>query len=1756
MEYKNNNDFLYKSKSPKSITSSTSYNFEKYKSFNRSFGSPFKLSLTIFNNKNKDKIREKCWEELTNTIINNYNAKKGTRVKDFGVFTFINLKQSKENDFYHFNNKQVNDIPVFIVNESFIDYIKPGIYDDKNGLTYLNNKKYSLNKSIEIEDINYQKLSKKVNISKDKFEETILYIIDDIKDKIKQQIFNAKKMEGLGIFLRRGNIFGMRFNNKMEMVYINNLKTDYNLFPTKIRLKKHLIKPLNENDKNYGSKIDYKSNILINLNKINKKIKQQNKEQNENNYVNSVDDKSIVKFNDSLRNFNLLKLKSLNIKKEIWKEIYNTKDILLQKIKENNNNDFILKENLINIFLNYNEFLDFETINKIINIYDKNKTTIEYNKLINNLFNDIQKILNNGEKNLVNIKLDSKKSNFKSDKLPNIKIINYENKKDKIITEEEEKLYKMKNIISSYSSKHYVNLVPYEEISKELKQNDVNLDKNEFQNFFELKVLSDEQLIDLTDCILKITKKIKRIIAKNIIENLNKKNVDRERDKLYITNYRNSLTEIERNKKLKTFSNNNNLFLSYCKNGFNESSKYLEKTNELISMNKNEELIVNLIKILKEKIYQEGKNQEKINEYFEHLLSYNKNRKSNVIYLNEFDLFLKYEGFNLSSQEVTELFNYIDIYNKGYIDRLQFINAIKIIPFPITIVQKYFQSHKLSVLDIAFKMEIDLYNNNFEKISNRLLHSIEFFSKMKSVNYEFEQNFINSLFISLTGNINKKLSCKKMFEIFNVYNKSIFSYLNIYENKDKINNYFISLICNDIPFLELKEKLFSSDPKSTGKYFYPEFFLVINNLLNGKIKSQNFIHFLRINKLIKVNDEIDYIDFLRFIDSKYPDTSFEQCLKQLAEILDKDCNRDIFIFTIKLNNMNNNSSTNEVINPEKLYYYFKENNEYLKFETIKKFDYNDDGIITSTDIKNTLLKYYDPHFFDNMKIINQNKKEKEEYELQKKIIDFYKYIIALLKKNDLTENNFFLYLDKNKDEVIDKEEFVSQLMELKYFEIEKYDINKIENFYNFLDEFKNNKVNLDIFTNKFRYLHDELNKENKNISFGEKKNNFILEDLILNEFCIWYMDNKDSYTEEEIFSMIDEDNDGIISTNDLKNFVNKILFLSKNELYDTKISNLIHIISLNKENNNISLADLHQLFDCIKRDDIKKYKEDILVNYIKGKNDIWIKYIVKELKIQINKKYGDNIEKMYNKYNVHFYQNKGQGLSIDNFELLILKNLNFFENYHLEKNELLMLFNYISNNKKFISLNDLKFHFSVNQENTNSSLKEFNYIDFFETMHNTIKQFLNKNFSLCEEAFLFFQHNTNENKKKIRNFITIKEFFDGVNYLFPNKYETETILNYIKKIFKINNFHDETNSNQLKNIKYEEFKDIYYKNVIGIINNLKQFSYKFDSPRKKSRNNILSYSFDNKKKYNLRTIIITPIEKLKRILRHSEIKSKIEIIYDYIIKSENGSGSINKYQFFNLLKKLKLSLTNSEIEDIIEKGEFLCDGFIDLYKFLNCIFNEDYNLEINKRNIESKLSEIKDLIIKYYTIPLLAFELNIESQTNNYLNFEYFKNLIYEIYQKEKKSPLSFPVIKCLYDYIDYKKDGIITIDEWNNIFSKINGSLDKSNFKTSKSTGKQNFKDINLKEWENSNEIIRIFKLISKNRKLIKEKFKLYSVAPSCLLINSNDLIQILKEVLYNVNLSNEQWKIIINIGKKNKSDFVDFKTFITIIEYASKII
>ena len=52
--------------------------------------------------------------------------------------------------------------------------------------------------------------------------------------------------------------------------------------------------------------------------------------------------------------------------------------------------------------------------------------------------------------------------------------------------------------------------------------------------------------------------------------------------------------------------------------------------------------------------------------------------------------------------------------------------------------------------DIAYKVGIDLFNiNNYEEIANSLIDRNDFRVKLKSLNEEFEPDFIDSLFNSI-----------------------------------------------------------------------------------------------------------------------------------------------------------------------------------------------------------------------------------------------------------------------------------------------------------------------------------------------------------------------------------------------------------------------------------------------------------------------------------------------------------------------------------------------------------------------------------------------------------------------------------------------------------------------------------------------------------------------------------------------------------------------------------------------------------------------------------------------------------------------------------------------------------------------------------------------------------------------------------------------------------------------------------------------
>ena len=538
----------------------------------------------------------------------------------------------------------------------------------------------------------------------------------------------------------------------------------------------------------------------------------------------------------------------------------------------------------------------------------------------------------------------------------------------------------------------------------------------------------------------------------------------------------------------------------------------------------------------------------------------------------------------------------------------------------------------------------------------------------------------------------------------------------------------------------------------------------------------------------------------------------------------------------------------------------------------------------------------------------------------------------------------------------------------------------------------------------------------------------------------------------------------------------------------------------------------------------------------------------------LNEVYDNDIKQFYDDYNTTNFRNLGQGLSFDNFQNFLDCNYHILEQYYLYENQQLVLFNYISGNKKFITLEMLEKFFGKNNNN--------NY-DFYLKMHKDIIKFLHENYPKCEDAFKFFhsvkiknQETPTYNDYLSKNtFITKKEFFEGLNKIFPNKYKTKTILNYYQKVFKKKLNQNKLIENQKQNdiytnIKFSEFNYVYYSD------------FEFDSYFSKTLNKdskilttrplvkgipftTFNSPFEVKEHEKFETPYdLDPLEKVKRL----NLSSKMDFKKDFKeIIHGTSNGIVYQFEFRNIIKKLDIGLTNIEIEDIIHKSGMGADGNINLVDFYKYIIDENKNLVISKKHVLEQLKEIKQLIYKYYSNPRLAFELN-DNDVLGKIDFDKFKKIVYDLYKREKKQSPSYAVLKYVYDYIDIRKDGIIDINEWNKIFAKAESKLDLSTAEVIPSQIKI------LREWETSNDIIEIYKIIAKNRKIIKDKVRLFTIEQKSMLIKANDLIYILKDVLNKIKLSQTQWKMIVSIGDKDKSGIIDFNTFISVVDTTAK--
>ena len=342
----------------------------------------------------------------------------------------------------------------------------------------------------------------------------------------------------------------------------------------------------------------------------------------------------------------------------------------------------------------------------------------------------------------------------------------------------------------------------------------------------------------------------------------------------------------------------------------------------------------------------------------------------------------------------------------------------------------------------------------------------------------------------------------------------------------------------------------------------------------------------------------------------------------------------------------------------------------------------------------------------------------------------------------------------------------------------------------------------------------------------------------------------------------------------------------------------MNAVSLTK-NNNLVLADIQNLCNKISMNELDEFYFKIK-NYCNigvnktNKDPDWLNEVINKLGDYISEKYPNNINQFYKDININDFKNTGKGVNLNDFKTFIANNPKIFESFHIEDTQIEVLFKHISNGSDYLTLQNIK------------QLFDSNKYSFYENMHNDIYTFINQNFPNSIDAFRYFHDikpvsttlPTYNDKLSEKNEITKKDFFNGINKLFPQKYETNTVLYYISKYFP--------NSSETNIIKYNEFSYLYF-NKIEFNNTFSKSKYKSSKilttrPKSNIPLTTLNSPFIQKEHKGLETPFDNdPLEKIKRCILSSTSDYK-KIIKDTI--NQNG-GLCNKFEFRNMIKKLE-----------------------------------------------------------------------------------------------------------------------------------------------------------------------------------------------------------------------------------------------------------
>ena len=152
---------------------------------------------------------------------------------------------------------------------------------------------------------------------------------------------------------------------------------------------------------------------------------------------------------------------------------------------------------------------------------------------------------------------------------------------------------------------------------------------------------------------------------------------------------------------------------------------------------------------------------------------------------------------------------------------------------------------------------------------------------------------------------------------------------------------------------------------------------------------------------------------------------------------------------------------------------------------------------------------------------------------------------------------------------------------------------------------------------------------------------------------------------------------------------------------------------------------------------------------------------------------------------------------------------------------------------------------------------------------------------------------------------------------------------------------------------------------------------------------------------------------------------------------KNHYNKSNEKIVNNINQNYKMNTEKSRLKSMNFKLKLTYDNLISLRDFIRYLYNQNVTIEEGKSNIIPIIGDIKSLIYKYYSNPIICFQNNDTERTGK-MDFNKFKNIVFDMYNKNEIKIPNFTQIKNAFDAIDLRKDGIIDLNEWCKAFSSF----------------------------------------------------------------------------------------------------------------------